>query len=55
MVCFPKDGSIHIEVFCMRDGSFIRICDIEEVSKYKEATMKEKELRNLLSFSYVAR
>lgn len=39
---FHKDGSVHLEVFRMSDGSFMGTCDIEDVNKFKAATRKEK-------------
>lgn len=45
-----KDGSAHIEVFRMSDGSFIGTCDIEDVTQFKEATKKEIGKKNPLKF-----
>ena len=47
---FHKDGSVHLEVFRMSDGSFIGTCDIEDVSKIKVATKKEKAKKEPLKF-----
>ena len=47
---FHKDGSVHLEVFRMSDGSFIGTCDIEDVSKFKEASQKEKANKKPLKF-----
>lgn len=47
---FHTDGSVHLEVFRMSDGSFIGTCDIEDVSKFKEATKKEKANKKPLKF-----
>lgn len=47
---FHKDGSVHLEVFRMSDGCFIGTCDIEDVSKFKEATKKEKDNKKPLRF-----
>lgn len=47
---FHKDGSVHIEVFRMSDGSFMGTCDIEDVNQFKEATKKEKAKKDALKF-----
>lgn len=47
---FHKDGSVHLEVFRMSDGSFIGTCDIEDVSKIKAASKKEKAKKEPLRF-----
>ena len=47
---FHKDGSVHLEVFRMSDGSFIGTCDIEDVGKFKEASKKEKANKKPLKF-----
>lgn len=47
---FHKDGSVHLEVFRMSDGSFIGTCDIEDVSKFRKATQKEKVKKKPLKF-----
>ncbi len=47
---FHKDGSVHLEVFRMSDGSFIGTCDIEDVSKLRKATQKEKSKKKPLKF-----
>jgi hypothetical protein len=47
---FHKDGSVHLEVFRMSDGSFMGTCDIEDVSKFKAATKKEKAKKAPLKF-----
>ena len=47
---FHKDGSVHIEVFRMSDGSFIGTCDIEDVNKLKVASKREKAMKEPLKF-----
>lgn len=47
---FHKDGSVHLEVFRMSDGAFIGTCDIEDVSKFKAASKKEKAKKGALKF-----
>ena len=47
---FHKDGSVHLEVFRMSDGSFIGTCDIEDVNKFKPATRREKASKEPLKF-----
>lgn len=47
---FHKDGSVHIEVFRMSDGAFLGTCDIEDVSKFKAASKKEKAKKDPLKF-----
>lgn len=47
---FHRDGSVHLEVFRMSDGSFIGTCDIEDVNKFKTATKREKERKEPLKF-----
>lgn len=47
---FHKDGSVHLEVFRMSDGTFLGTCDIEDVSKFKEATKKQKANKKPLKF-----
>ena len=45
-----KDGSVHLEVFRMSDGSFLGTCDIEDVDKFKEATKREQAKKEPLKF-----
>lgn len=45
-----KDGSVHLEVFRVSDGSFIGTCDIEDVNKFKAASKKEKAEKKPLKF-----
>ena len=45
-----KDGSVHLEVFRLSDGSFIGTCDIEDVNKFKIASKKEKANKKALKF-----
>ena len=45
-----RDGSVHLEVFRMSDGSFIGTCDIEDVNKFKAASKKEKSKKEPLKF-----
>lgn len=47
---FHKDGSVHLEVFRMSDGAFLGTCDIEDVSKFKAASKKEKAKKGALKF-----
>jgi len=47
---FHKDGSVHLEVFRMSDGSFMGTCDIEDVNKFKVASKKEKAEKEPLKF-----
>ena len=47
---FHKDGSVHLEVFRMSDGSFLGTCDIEDVNKFKAASKKEKAKKDPLKF-----
>ena len=47
---FHKDGSVHIEVFRMSDGTFMGTCDIEDVNQFKAATKKEKAKKDPLKF-----
>jgi len=47
---FHKDGSVHLEVFRMSDGTFLGTCDIEDVSKFKAASKKEKAKKSALKF-----
>lgn len=47
---FHKDGSVHIEVFRMSDGSFLGTCDIEDVNQFKPATKKVKAKKDALKF-----
>lgn len=47
---FHKDGSVHLEVFRMSDGTFLGTCDIEDVSKFKAASKKEKAKKGALKF-----
>lgn len=47
---FHKDGSVHIEVFRMSNGAFLGTCDIEDVTKFKAATKKEKAKKDPLNF-----
>ena len=47
---FHKDGSVHLEVFRMSDGTFLGTCDIEDVSKFKSASKKEKSKKGALRF-----
>ena len=47
---FHKDGSVHLEVFRMSDGAFLGTCDIEDVSKFKAASKKEKTKKGALKF-----
>lgn len=47
---FHKDGSVHIEVFRMSDGTFLGTCDIEDVNQFRAATKKEKAKKNPLKF-----
>jgi hypothetical protein len=47
---FHKDGSVHLEVFRMSDGAFLGTCDIEDVSKFKAASKKEKAKEGALKF-----
>ncbi len=47
---FHKDGSVHIEVFRMSNGAFMGTCDIEDVTKFKAATKKEKAKKDPLIF-----
>lgn len=47
---FHKDGSVHLEVFRMSDGSFIGTCDIEDVNKFKAASKKEKAKKEPFKF-----
>lgn len=47
---FHKDGSVHLEVFRMSDGVFLGTCDIEDVSKFKAASKKEKAKKGALKF-----
>ena len=47
---FHKDGSVHIEVFRMSDGTFKGTCDIEDVNKFRMATKKEKAKKAPLIF-----
>lgn len=45
-----KDGSVHLEVFRMSDGSFLGTCDIEDVDKFKVATRRERAKKEPLRF-----
>lgn len=45
-----KDGSVHLEVFRMSDGSFLGTCDIEDVNRFKVASKKEKAGKEPLKF-----
>lgn len=45
-----KDGSVHLEVFRISDGSFIGTCDIEDVNKFKAASKKAKAKKKPLKF-----
>lgn len=47
---FHKDGSVHLEVFRMSDGTFIGTCDIEDVNKFRAATKKEAAKKESLKF-----
>ena len=47
---FHKDGSVHLEVFRMSDGSFMGTCDIEDVNKFRAATKKEAAKKEPLKF-----
>lgn len=47
---FHNDGSVHLEVFRMSDGSFIGTCDIEDVNKLKVASKREKAKKKPLKF-----
>lgn len=47
---FHKDGSVHIEVFRMSDGSFIGTCDIEDVNKLNPASKREIAKKEPLKF-----
>lgn len=47
---FHKDGSVHLEVFRMSDGSFIGTCDIEDVNKFKMASKRDKAKKAPLKF-----
>ena len=47
---FHKDGSVHLEVFRMSNGTFLGTCDIEDVNKFKAATKKEKAKKEALIF-----
>ena len=45
-----KDGSVHLEVFPMSDGSSLGTCDIEDVNKFKVATKREQAKKRPLKF-----
>lgn len=45
-----KDGSAHLEVYRVSDGLFLGTCDIEDVTKFKMASQRERAKKGHLKF-----